>query len=352
MVYPTPHKALGAALSCTVCRARRVLRMECPRGVATRGVATWRGSEMKIAIMGAGAVGGYYGGVLARFGEDVTLICRGAHLDAIARDGLKLSTHSGEFTVRPGATADPSEVGRADLILYTVKTYSNPTVLPLIEPMVGTQTVILTVQNGVSSGATIAQRYGWDRVLPGATYIEAGLTAPGRIEQAGPTALIEFGERSGEITSRVDEIALVLSKEGIQVETSKDIEASLWSKMVSVAAIGTIMTVARASLAEILSGPWGELTLRSVMDEVFAVGRAAGVAIPAGIVDDKMRTAIAEAEEYKSSLQLDLEMGRPLEIDDIIGAVVSHGQTHGVPTPASAALYTALSKFKTGRPDS
>ncbi len=306
-------------------------------------------NHRKIAIMGAGAVGGYYGGVLAHFSEDVTLICRGSHKNAIERNGLHLATHWGEFTVHPRVTADPGEVGPVDLILYTVKTYSNKSVLPLIDPMVGPETTILSIQNGVNSGGTIAERFGWQRALQGATYIEAALVEPGKVEQSGSTARIEFGERSGDITPRVNSIAEILAKDGIQVEISRDITASLWSKMVSVGAIGTVMTVSRSSLAEVLSGPWGEHTIRDVMQETVAVGTAAGITFEDGIVEQKMTVALEEADEYKSSLQFDLNHGRPLEIDDIIGVVVRDGCALGVPTPASSALYTALYGFKSGK---
>ena len=298
--------------------------------------------------MGAGAVGGYYGGVLAKHGEDVTLICRGAHRDAIVKHGLRVKSYWGEFTVRPKATANPAEIGPVDLILHCVKLYSNAEALPLIKPVVGSRTTILTVQNGVTSGETIAATYGWDRVLQGATYIEAAQLAPGVVEQSGPTARIEFGERDGKRTPRVDAIEKTLSKPGIQVKVSDNIVESLWAKLVSVGAIGTCMTAARASLPEVFAMTEGEDTLRTVMEEIVAVGKAHGIRFKPGTVEDRIAGVKPEAEHFRSSLQFDLEHGRPLELDGLLGAVVRMGRAKGIPVPASAAVVMSLQKFKGG----
>ncbi len=303
---------------------------------------------MKIAVMGAGAVGGYFGGVLANAGEDVSLIARGAHHEEIKRSGLKVDSHWGSFTVEVQSTPDPAEVGEVDLVLHCVKLYSNVEALPLIKPLVGPATTILTVQNGVTSGETIAGVYGWDRVLQGATYIEAAIMGPGHIEQSGSTARIEFGENDGSPSERVEKIRATLDKPGIQVGVSSDIVSTLWTKLVAVGAFGTVMTAARASLPEVLAGPEGENTIRTVMEEIVAVGKSEGVDFAPGVVDEKLQDGIEEAEEFKSSLQYDLTNGKPLELDDILGAVVQKGRAAGIPVPASAALVMTLEKFKHG----
>lgn len=303
---------------------------------------------MKIAVMGAGAVGGYFGGVLANSGEEVTLIARGAHGEAINRDGLKVDNHWGNFDVKVPSTPNPAEVGEVDLILHCVKLYSNVDALPLIKPMVGSSTSILTIQNGVTSGETIAAVYGWDRVLQGATYIEAAMMGPGHIEQSGSTAHIEFGENDGSLSDRVERIRALLEKPGIQVSVSSDIVSTLWAKLVAVGAFGTVMTAARATLPEVLSGPEGENSVRTVMEEIVAVGKSEGVKFAPGVVDEKLHDGIEEAEEFKSSLQYDLTNGKPLELDDILGAVVQKGRAAGIPVPASASLVMTLEKFKHG----
>ena len=303
---------------------------------------------MKIAVMGAGAVGGYFGGVLANQGEDVTLIARGAHGEAIRQSGLRVDSHWGNFNVKVPCTSDPSEVGAVDLILHCVKLYSNVDALPQIEPMVGPNTNILTIQNGVTSGETIAAKFGWDRVLQGATYIEAAIMGAGHIEQSGSTARIEFGENDGSQSARVSQIRDLLDKPGIQVAVSSDIVSTLWTKLVAVGAFGTVMTAARASLSEVLAGPGGETTIRTVMEEIVAVGKSEGISFAPGVVDEKLHGGIEEAEEFKSSLQYDLTNGKPLELDDILGAVVKKGRAAGIPVPASAALVMTLEKFKHG----
>ena len=304
---------------------------------------------MKIAVMGAGAVGGYFGGVLANSGEDVTLIARGAHAAAINRDGLKVKSHWGDFTVKVPATPDPATVGQVDLVLHCVKLYSNAEALPLIKPMVGPGTTILTVQNGVTSGEIIAGYYGWERVLQGATYIEAAMTGPGEIEQSGSTARIEFGERDGSKTDRTERIRKLLDRKGIQVGVSSDIVATLWTKLVAVGAFGTVMTAARASLPEVLAGPEGENTIRTVMEEIVAVGKSEGITFAPDVVEAKLHGGIEEADEFKSSLQYDLVHCKPLELDDILGAVVRKGRANDIPVPASAALVMTLENFKHGK---
>ena len=304
---------------------------------------------MWIAVVGAGAVGGYYGGTLAKHGEQVTLICRGAHRDAIVRDGLHVSSHWGNFTVQVPATADPHEVGPVDLIIYAVKTYHNPEALQLLKPLLGADTVILSIQNGVESPARIAAVYGWEPVLAGTTYIDAARPAPGRIEQVGATARIVFGEQDGSYSPRAKRIADVLTKEGLQVEVSSDIVSALWAKLVLVAATGTVMTASRASCLEVLACPVGALTVRTVMEEIVAVGQAHGAKFASDVVDVRMATAEADAPGLVSSLQLDFQAGNPLELDDLLGAVVRQGRAKRVPVPASAALYTALYKFRQGR---
>lgn len=303
---------------------------------------------MKVAIVGAGAVGGYYGGALARAGVDVALICRGPHLDAIRRDGLRVSSHWGDYTVHPTATPDPAEVGPVDLVIFAVKTYHNAQALPLLKPLIGPDTVILPIQNGTESPAKVAELYGWDKVLAGTTYIEAARPAPGRIEQTGTVARIEFGEQDGSRSARVERVSAILDKPGIQVEVSADIRRSLWTKLVTVAAVGTAIAAARATLVEFLECPVGEATLRQVMSEIAAVARSEDVRLASDVVEKQLAGTLAEAPEVRASLQMDLEAGRPLEIDDLLGAVVRKGNENGVPVPASSALYATLYKFRNG----
>ncbi|MDP6665774.1 MAG: 2-dehydropantoate 2-reductase, partial [Dehalococcoidia bacterium] len=275
-------------------------------------------------------------------------IARGAHGEAIAKNGLQVDSHWDSFNVRASVTDNPSTVGVVDLVLHCTKLYSNTEALPLLGRMVGPDTNILTIQNGVTSGSMIAEHYGWDRVLQGATYIEAGMPGPGRVHQSGSAARIEFGENDGSTTARTAAIRDLFDKPGIQVEVSSNIVDSLWSKLVSVASIGTTMTAARATLPEVLASPRGEASIRTVMEEIVAVGQSQGVNFPPRCAAVKLEGAKAEADAYQSSLQYDLEAGKPLELDELLGAVVSIASEADIPVPASAMLVTVLDKFKHG----
>ncbi len=302
----------------------------------------------KIAIMGAGAVGAYYGGVLAKHGADVTLIARGEHAATMRKEGLRVTSHWGDYVVHPPVTDDPAEVGQVDVVLHTVKLYSNLYTIPAMKPLVGDETVILTVQNGITGGEALAAEFGWQRVVEGATYIETSIAAPGHIMQTGSAARIEFGERDGAISERIEMLQALLSVPGIQTEVINDIQSSLWTKMVAIGALGTIVTAARASLPEVLAMDEGQATIRTVMEEIVACGKANGVRFPNRVVDVKLLDAIAEADEFQSSLQSDFNRGGELELDGILGAAVKLGREAGVPMPASAALVMSLQKFKGG----
>ena len=180
---------------------------------------------MKIAIMGAGAVGAYYGGALARHGAKVVLIARGEHAGAMGAKGLRVESNWGDYVVHPEVALTPSAAGTVDVVLHCVKLYSNSNTIPEMRPLVGDGTVILTVQNGITGGESLAAEFGWERVLEGATYIETSITGPGHVVQTGSAARIEFGERDGSISDRVETVRDVLSVPGVQVEVSSDIRA-------------------------------------------------------------------------------------------------------------------------------
>jgi 2-dehydropantoate 2-reductase len=304
---------------------------------------------MKIAVIGPGAVGGYFGGVLARHGDEVAMIARpGPHMDAMRTNGLHLTTAWGDFTVHPQVTDDPNEVGPVDLVLYCVKLFHNPEALPLIAPLLQPDTTVLTLQNGVDSADAIAERYGWEHAMAGATYIQTGRPGPGQIRQAGLKARIAFGEQDGSHSDRVKRLSSILDREGIQYDVVSDIVTMLWTKLVIVATVASLMTASRSSMPEVLDSPWGRYTLRALMEEVEAVARAKGIEIPPDVVDQRFDEAVAEAEHTQVSLQDDFTAERPLEIESILGMVVREGMALGVPVPASAALVASLWNFRHG----
>ena len=303
---------------------------------------------MHVVIMGAGAVGGYFGSALSKNGVDVTFVARGQHLEHMKKYGLKIDSHWGNFLVKSRFTDSLENIKKADLIIQATKLYSNSSALPLLKPVIGTNTVILTIQNGISSGEIISEYYDWEKVLQGATYIETEIIDPGYIQQTGSVAMIEFGEKDGKISDRCLRVKDILDVDGIQVNISKDIASTLWIKMVSVGAIGTLATAARCSLVEMISGEFGSESLKNIMEEIVAVGKSEGIQFPIGVVDEKFNSAIREAEEFKSSLQYDFNNHKPLELDDILGTVVRIAKKYDIPTPASTILMSVLEKYKKG----
>ena len=303
---------------------------------------------MHVVIMGAGAVGGYFGSALSKNGVDVTFVARGKHLEQMKKYGLKIDSYWGSFLVKSRFTDSLENTKKADLIILATKLYSNTSALPLLKPVIGNNTIILTIQNGISSGDIISEYYGWEKVLQGATYIETEIIDPGYIQQTGSVAMIEFGEKNGKISDRCLKVKEILDIDGIQVNISKDIVSTLWVKMVSVGAIGTLATAARSSLVELISGEFGSESLKNIMEEIVAVGKSEGVKFPIGVVDEKFNSAIDEAEEFKSSLQYDFNNHKPLELDDILGTVVRIAKKNDIPTPASTILMSVLEKYKKG----
>jgi 2-dehydropantoate 2-reductase len=298
---------------------------------------------MRILVMGAGAVGGYFGAVLSRGGQEVTLVARGRHLEAIKRDGLRVeSVASGDFTVRPPAIERPDGTWKADLVLYCVKSYDNPDATAAMGPAVGDDTTVLTLQNGIGSGDELSSVFGSEKVLLGVTYIDAAVRRPGVVSEVGGPCNIVFGEQNGRVTPRVPAVRNALEAAGVDVRLSSDIVKELWNKLIYACALSGMTCVTRASFAEVLKTPATfELTLR-VMREAEAVGRARGVDLDDGIVETTM-ASFQQAEGVAiSSMQADLERGRPLEIGVLNGAIARTGRELGIATPVNEFISGCL----------
>ena len=297
---------------------------------------------MRIAIMGAGGVGGYFGGLLARAGNDVTLIARGPHLEAIRDRGLQVKGHREEFTVNVAATDDPRKAAPADLVIFSVKTYQNAAAIPAMAPMVGESTSVLTLQNGVDGYQQVAGVVGADRVLPGAAYIESQIEAPGVIRQVGDVVRIAFGEVGGQRTSRAEAILDTLRTAGITAELSTDVVKELWTKLLFIATLAGLTSTARAPLSRLMEHEAARETVLASMREVEAVGRARDVRLDPDVVETTMRYMETSTKDLHASMHTDLELGRPLELEALNGAVVRLGREAGVPTPVHSILYSLL----------
>ena len=302
---------------------------------------------MRIAIMGAGGVGGCLGAFLAQAGNDVSLIARGEHLHAIQSNGLQLKQDDSGFTVNVPATSNPSEIGPVDLVLYTVKTYHNTQAIPAVRPLVGPDTAILTLQNGVECPLQLAAELGPGHAMPGAYWTASSVESPGVIASVGPTPRISFGEEAGGITTRAETIRNVIQVAGIDVELSPDPLQVIWSKFVVLCSIAGITSAARTRIREFIQYPEGLQLFTIAMKEIDAVGRAKDVTLPEGLVERSVEF-IRGFPDFQNSMHADFENGRPTELEALNGAVVRMGRETAIPTPVNQFIYAVLAPLKDG----
>ena len=303
---------------------------------------------MRIAVMGAGGIGGYFGGLLARAGNEVTLIARGDHLEAIHTHGLQVRGHREDFSVRVDATDEPQRVGPVEMVILSVKTYQNAAAIPALAPLMGENTSVLTLQNGVESYEELSQAVGRERVLPGAAYIETQIESPGVIRQRGDVVRIVFGEIGGRQTARSQRILETFLAAHIPTELSDDVVKGLWTKFLFISTLAGVTSAARASVSQLLGHTEAREMILAAMREVEAVGRARGVQLDQDVVDKTMEYIETSARDLHASMHTDLELGRPLELEALNGAVVRIGRHTGVPTPVNSFLYSVLVVHRDG----
>ena len=298
---------------------------------------------MKIMVMGTGGVGAYYGGLLARQGNDVTFIARGAHLQAIREKGLQVKSIFGDFTVSPAqATDNPAEVKDVDLILFCVKTYHTDESVEAIRPVVGSQTTILSLQNGVDAVERIGKVVGLDHVLGGATWLSSAVEAPGVVKHVSQFRRIVFGELDGRRSERVESIFAVLNKTGITVEISENILKILWTKFVFISAASSLGSLTRLPMGDYRSVSETREMIVSLMREVEALARAQEIPLDEDVVQKSLDFMDAAAPHIKASMQLDVEGGRRTELDSMVGVIGRKGRELGVPTPVADFIYASL----------
>jgi 2-dehydropantoate 2-reductase len=306
---------------------------------------------MRVTVMGSGGTGGYFGGLLARAGEDVTFVARGAHLEAIRANGLTVRSRLvGDFTVAARATDDPAQAGPADLVLFCVKAYDTESAAERLRPAVGTDTTILPVQNGIDSAERIGRVVGPDHVVGGLAGVSSVVAAPGVIEHRAGPDVIQLGELDGRPSARTERIAEALRRARIKAQTRPDIRVALWEKFVLICGLSGLTALTRLPLGGVLACPETRTLLRQAMDETDAVGRADGVAMPEGLVERLLGFFGSSDPTVRGSLYYDLAAGRRLEIETLNGTVVRLGRERGVPTPANFAVYAALKPYANGTP--
>ena len=307
---------------------------------------------MKIAIMGSGGVGGFFGGRLAHAGCDVTFVARGAHLAEMRRNGLIIENREqGDIHVpRVKATDDPAFIGPVDVVLIAVKLWDTESVARAVRPIVGPRTAVLSLQNGVIKDDILKRELGRANVMGGVAYVGTTIARPGVIRQTGTLQRLIFGEYDGERSERAEAFLAALLAAGIEAELSTDIRRTLWEKYVFLVGLSGSTSAMRSPIGPIRSNPQTRAFLLDLMKETVAVGRALGVNLPEDYAQQRLVFADSVAPDMTSSLHHDLERGNPLEVEWLSGGVVQLGQKVGVPTPCNRAVWDVLALYAGGNP--
>ena len=296
----------------------------------------------RVLIMGSGALGAYFGGRMVQAGIDVVFVARGANLEALRRDGLRIESNGTVEHVAPvHAVETPAAAGTCSVVLVCVKSYHTDEVAAALRPVIGPDTIVLSLQNGVENEERLALALGLPPLLAAMTHIGAELIAPGVVHR-GSGGRIFFGEPGGAATPRTARLEALFTAGGIEHRASRRIAVMLWDKLAWNAAFNAATAVTQRTVGELLADDDGRALVRGAMLEVVAVARASGVPLDPARVDDELRHSAAELGALKTSMLQDRERGRRLEYDALNGAVLRAGARHGVPTPINRVLHDLL----------
>ena len=298
---------------------------------------------MKIAIIGTGGVGGYYGALLAQQGEDVTFVARGAHLQAIRQNGLEIKSIHGDVTIFPAKATDRlAQIGPVDLVLFCVKAYDTAQFAAETAPLLGEDTTVVSLQNGVEAAEQIGQFVGMPRMLGGATWISSAIESPGVIRQVSQFRRVVLGELDGSMTPRLQAVFQAFDKTGITVEATQDIARVLWTKFIFISAASSLGSLTRLPLGDYRTVPETRSLVIQLMGEVESVARAQGVALAPDVVEKSLDFIDQAAPTIRASMQNDIAAGRRSEIEAMIGVIGRKGRAAGVATPVADMVYAAL----------
>jgi 2-dehydropantoate 2-reductase len=296
----------------------------------------------RIAVLGAGAVGAYYGKRLADGGADVTLIARGAHLAALRTNGLTIVEPEGTTTTQLAATDDPADIGPVDVVLFCVKSYDTDEAASAVRPLLRDGTAVISLQNGIDNEDRIAAAIGRQHVVGGAAYILAAVREPGVVEAGGPRH-IAIGELDpGPPTERVARIVEIGRAGRLTVIAAPDVRVALWEKYVLLVAFSAMSATVRLGIASIREAPAATAMLEALMREAWTIGRAAGVPLADDLVADRMALLLSREDDATASLYHDLVTGHRMETDALQGTAIRLGRDHGIPTPFLDAAYAIL----------
>lgn len=297
---------------------------------------------MRIAIFGTGGAGGYFGSQLANAGEEVVFIARGEHLRAIREDGLRVETPKGELRIRAEASDDPSRIGPVDAVLVGVKTWQVLEAAHALRPFLAPETFALPLQNGVEAASQLAGVLGAERVVGGLCGTLSWVAGPGRIRSIGKVHFVKLGELDNRASERTERLRAAFERAGVTVEIPADIHRALWAKFLFVVALGGVGAVTRAPVGVLRALPETRRMLTRAMEEILAVARARGIALPDSAIEETLAFVDSLAPDGTTSLQRDIADGKPSELEAWNGAVVRFGREAGVPTPLHAFLYESL----------
>lgn len=298
---------------------------------------------MRIAVVGTGAVGGYFGGRLAQAGEDVTFVARGAHLRAIRDAGLRIDSADGDFIINPVQVTDSAgAVGLVDVALLTVKGWQALDAIESMRPLVGPDTVVVPLLNGVEAPDQIAAVFGERRVAGGLCGLFGSVVGPGHFRNMMQRPFITFGELDNIRSERIERLQRAFEHAGVQATIAADIRAALWEKLLFVGPFGGVGAVARAPIGVLRSLPETRALLEGAMVELFHVARARGVAVAAEASAKAFALIDDAPEQATASMQRDIMAGRPSELESQIGAVVRMARDAGVAAPLHGCLYASL----------
>ena len=306
---------------------------------------------MRIAAMAAGAVGGYFGARMAAAGHDVFFIARGAHRAAIEKNGLKVeSVHGDVFLPKPNVTDDPAKVGPVDIVIFAVKLWDTEKAAEQARPLIGPNSRLITLQNGVDSVERIVPILGAAQTIGGIAAIASVIDRPGVIKHTSSFAMMRFGRADKRADATLQAFADAGKAAKLDVAIADDIECERWQKFIFLTAMAGATAALRSPIGPIVADPELRAFFRQLMQEAFAVGRAKGVALDPGYLESRMDFVLNKVEPgMKASMAHDLERGNRLELDWLAGKVREFGRALGIPTPASDTVYTVLKLHRMGR---
>jgi 2-dehydropantoate 2-reductase len=311
-------------------------------GISSNG-AKIEGRPMKIGVFGTGGVGGYFGGRLAAAGNDVTFIARGEHLRAIQSGGLVIESAKGDFTISPAkATDDPAQVGKVDLVMLGVKAWQVTDAATAMLPLIGVDTIVLPLQNGVEAYDQLAAVVGAEHVLGGLCRIIAMIVEPGHIRHAGFEPSVAFAEWNNRPSERTASLLTTFLAAGIDTTIPPNFQSALWQKFLFISGYGGIGAVTRMSAGVIRAIPETRALIEAAMDEVNVVAAARGILLSEDAVASAMAGVDSLPKDGSSSMQRDIMAGRPSELEAKNGAVVRLGRDSGIPTPINTFVYQCL----------